>query len=90
MPQRIDRGYKVLVDEAEAKIENLSVEPDSAAKVVIDAYHGTTTFYLSDPDDPIVGAYARAFPTLFTPLAEMPAGLSASDSYVPVTDHPAS
>lgn len=25
MPQRIDRGYKVLVDEAEAKIENLSV-----------------------------------------------------------------
>jgi len=47
----------------------------NAAKVVIDAYHGTTTFYLAEPDDPIVRAYAGAFPTLFTPLAEMPAGL---------------
>jgi uncharacterized membrane protein (UPF0182 family) len=47
----------------------------NAAKVVIDAYHGTTTFYLAEPDDPIVQAYAGAFPGLFTPLAEMPAGL---------------
>ena len=47
----------------------------NAAKVVIDAYHGTTTFYLAEPDDPIVRAYARAFPMLFTPLDQMPAGL---------------
>jgi uncharacterized protein len=47
----------------------------NAAKVVIDAYHGTTTFYLSEPDDPIVRAYAKAFPNLFTPLEQMPAGL---------------
>ena len=47
----------------------------NAAKVVIDAFHGTTTFYLAEPDDPIIQAYARAFPGLFTPLAEMPAGL---------------
>ncbi|MGD9906686.1 MAG: UPF0182 family protein [Vicinamibacterales bacterium] len=47
----------------------------NAAKVVVDAYHGTTTFYLAEPDDPIVRAYARAFPSLFTPLDEMPAGL---------------
>ena len=47
----------------------------NAAKVVIDAYHGTTTFYLAEPDDPIVRAYAKAFPTLFTPLDQMPAGL---------------
>ena len=43
--------------------------------MVIDAFHGTTTFYLAEPDDPIIQAYARAFPGLFTPLAEMPAGL---------------
>jgi uncharacterized membrane protein (UPF0182 family) len=47
----------------------------NSAKVVIDAYHGTTTFYLSEPDDPIVKAYASAFPGLFTPLDQMPAGL---------------
>jgi uncharacterized membrane protein (UPF0182 family) len=47
----------------------------NAAKVVIDAYHGSTTFYLSEPDDPIVRAYAKAFPSLFTPLEQMPAGL---------------
>jgi uncharacterized membrane protein (UPF0182 family) len=47
----------------------------NAAKVVIDAFHGTTTFYLAEPDDPIVRAYAKAFPTLFTPLDQMPAGL---------------
>jgi uncharacterized protein len=47
----------------------------NAAKVVIDAFHGTTTFYLAEPDDPIIQAYARAFPGLFTPLDEMPAGL---------------
>jgi uncharacterized membrane protein (UPF0182 family) len=47
----------------------------NAAKVVIDAYHGTTTFYLSEPDDPIVRAYAAAFPNLFTPLDQMPPGL---------------
>jgi uncharacterized membrane protein (UPF0182 family) len=47
----------------------------NAAKVVVDAYHGTTTFYLAEPDDPIVQAYARAFPGLFTPLDQMPAGL---------------
>lgn len=47
----------------------------NAVKVVIDAYHGTTTFYLADPDDPIVQTYARIFPALFRPLDEMPEDL---------------
>jgi uncharacterized membrane protein (UPF0182 family) len=33
------------------------------------------TYYLSDPDDPIINSYARAFPGVFRPLAEMPADL---------------
>ena len=31
-------------------------------KVVIDAYNGTTTFYVFDTQDPIIAAYRRMFP----------------------------
>jgi len=37
----------------------------NSVKVVIDAYDGTTTFYVFDTDDPIIAAYRRIFPTLF-------------------------
>ncbi len=47
----------------------------NAVKIVIDAYHGTVTFYMAQPDDPLVQTYARIFPTLFRPLDEMSAGL---------------
>ena len=47
----------------------------NAVKIVVDAYHGTTTFYLADPEDPIVRTYQRIFPALFRPLEEMPDGL---------------
>jgi uncharacterized membrane protein (UPF0182 family) len=47
----------------------------NAVKVVIDAYHGTTTVYMADPDDPIAATYARIFPGMFTPLADMPVSL---------------
>ena len=44
----------------------------NSVKVTVDAYHGTTVFHLLDPDDPIAATLGRAFPGLFTPLAEMP------------------
>jgi uncharacterized protein len=47
----------------------------NSVKIVIDAYHGTTTVYMADPEDPIAATYARIFPGLFTPLAEMPQSL---------------
>ncbi|MBN1484262.1 MAG: UPF0182 family protein [Chloroflexia bacterium] len=47
----------------------------NAVKVVIDPYNGTTTFYVVDPDDPIVQVYAGIFPALFRPAEDMPAGL---------------
>ena len=47
----------------------------NSVKIVVDAYHGTVQFYLSDPDDPIVQTIAKIFPTLMRPLAEMPADL---------------
>ncbi len=47
----------------------------NSVKVVIDAYDGTTTFYVFDPRDPIIAAYRRVFPTLFKDAAAMPPGL---------------
>jgi uncharacterized protein len=47
----------------------------NSVKVVIDAYDGTTTFYVFDPEDPIIAAYRRIFPSLFKDAATMPLGL---------------
>jgi uncharacterized membrane protein (UPF0182 family) len=47
----------------------------NAVKVVVDAYHGRTTFYLADPTDPIVRTLQRIFPTLLRPLEDMPRAL---------------
>ena len=47
----------------------------NSVKVVIDAYDGTTTFYVFDSEDPIIAAYRRVFPTLFKDASAMPATL---------------
>ena len=47
----------------------------NSVKIVIDAYDGTVTFYAVDEKEPVLAAYARIFPGLFRPLAEMPADL---------------
>ena len=47
----------------------------NSVKAVIDAYNGTTTFYVFDSDDPILASYRRIFPSLFKDAASMPAGL---------------
>src|SRR5580704_17920395 len=44
----------------------------NSVKVVIDAYDGTTTFYVFDLQDPIIMAYRQIFPTLFQDAAAMP------------------
>jgi uncharacterized membrane protein (UPF0182 family) len=44
----------------------------NSVKVVVDAYDGTTTFYVFDIEDPIIAAYRRIFPTLFKDAAMMP------------------
>ena len=47
----------------------------NSVKVVIDAYDGTTTFYVFDHEDPIIAAYVRIFPSLFKDASAMPSGL---------------
>jgi len=53
----------------------------NSVKVVIDAYLGDVFFYVSDPDDPLLGTYARIFPTLFKPMSDLRPGLRAHIRY---------
>ncbi len=47
----------------------------NSVKVVVDAYDGTITAYLSDPADPMIRTLSRIYPGLLRPLSEMPADL---------------
>lgn len=53
----------------------------NSVKVVIDAYNGTTDFYISDTKDPLIAVYSKIFKTLFKPLESMPEGLRAHIRY---------
>jgi hypothetical protein len=53
----------------------------NSVKVVIDAYTGKMTFYVMDPNDPIIETYEKAFPGMFTPSSKMPADLRAHLRY---------
>ncbi len=44
-------------------------------KAVVDAYDGRLWIYVSDPSDPILRTWRRAFPELFRPLSAMPVPL---------------
>ncbi|MFN2217371.1 MAG: UPF0182 family protein [Anaerolineae bacterium] len=43
----------------------------NSVKIAMDAYDGTVSFYLIDPEDPIAATYAAIFPDLFQPGEEM-------------------
>jgi len=53
----------------------------NSVKVVIDAYHGATTFYLAEPTDPIAATIDRIFPGLLKPMSEMPEALRGHVRY---------
>ena len=47
----------------------------NSVKVVVDAFDGTTTFYVIDPEDPIIQAWRKIFPGLFEDFDRMPVDL---------------
>lgn len=53
----------------------------NAVKATVNAYSGQVRFYVSDPTDPLIQAYARIFHGVFRPLSEMPDGLHAHIRY---------
>ncbi|HYX30207.1 MAG TPA: UPF0182 family protein [Pyrinomonadaceae bacterium] len=53
----------------------------NSVKAVVDAYNGTTTFYVFDSTDPLIQTYRAIFPTLFKDQKDMPADLRAHVRY---------
>ncbi len=53
----------------------------NSVKVVIDAYNGTTHFYVFDNQDPLIATYRATFPGLFQDASQMPADLRAHVRY---------
>ncbi|WP_008318441.1 UPF0182 family protein [Leptolyngbya sp. PCC 6406] len=52
-----------------------------AAKVVIDAYDGSLTFYALDGTDPILSTYRKIFPNLFQDMTTVPSALQEHFRY---------
>jgi uncharacterized membrane protein (UPF0182 family) len=53
----------------------------NSVKLVIDAYDGTLTAYVSAPADPLIRTWARIFPGIFVSMDSMPADLKAHLRY---------
>ena len=53
----------------------------NSVKATVDAYDGTVTFYVFDPKDPIIQAWRKAFPDLFTDASKMSTELRAHLRY---------
>jgi uncharacterized membrane protein (UPF0182 family) len=53
----------------------------NSVKVVIDAYNGNVTFYVTDPEDALIRTYHAIFPELFVPAEQMPESLRSHWRY---------
>lgn len=53
----------------------------NSVKATVDAYSGEVNLYVFDPNDILIQAYQRLFPTLFKPESAMPADLRAHARY---------
>jgi len=47
----------------------------NSVKAVIDAYDGSVTLYVTEPDDALIQTYQAIFPKLFVPLEQIPESL---------------
>ncbi len=55
----------------------------NSVKVIINAYNGDMTFYITDRNDPIIMAYLKLYPTIFADYTgkEIPEGIKAQFKY---------
>jgi uncharacterized membrane protein (UPF0182 family) len=47
----------------------------NSVKVVVDAFNGSVSFFVSEPNDPIIQTWSRLLPGMFETLEDMPAPL---------------
>ena len=53
----------------------------NSVKVVVDMYDGTVSFYIMDPQDPVLKVYRQAFPGVFKDLSRLSPDLKAHLRY---------
>ncbi|MBP3596250.1 MAG: UPF0182 family protein [Clostridia bacterium] len=54
----------------------------NSVKVLIDAYNGTTKYYITDENDPIINLYSNLYPSLFVDKSEtIPTDISKQFTY---------
>jgi uncharacterized protein len=53
----------------------------NAVKAAVDAFDGSVTFYVFEPEDPLIQVWQRIFPELFTSREKMPDGLRTHTRY---------
>ncbi len=85
----IDDGQLLWIQDAYTTAENFPYAQRSgginyirnSVKITVDALTGDMTFYLVDEADPVVQTWAKIFPTLFTPMSEMPDSIKSHLRY---------
>jgi uncharacterized protein len=74
--QRIDLGDASRRNELGSRgVESIGNYVRNSVKAVVDAYTGEVTLYAFDEQDPILGAWRKAFPNLFQPKDAIPDSL---------------
>ena len=53
----------------------------NSVKVIVDIYEGSVRFYATDPNDPLLGVYRKAFPGVFRELSELSQDLKSHLRY---------
>jgi uncharacterized membrane protein (UPF0182 family) len=53
----------------------------NSVKVAMNVYDGTVRFYVTDPSDPLIQVWEKAFPALFVPVSQAPQDLQQHFRY---------
>jgi uncharacterized protein len=68
-------------DKPDGAIQGTANYIRNSVKVVVDAYNGSMHYYVTDPTDPIIQVWEKAFPDLFTSGSDVPPELRAHFRY---------
>ncbi len=47
----------------------------NSVKIIVDAYSGLVNFYINEPHDPIIKAWSKLFPEMFSKIEDMPTNI---------------
>ncbi|HSK97110.1 MAG TPA: UPF0182 family protein [Euzebyales bacterium] len=79
-----DENGQVTLQEQLVQVPGLTGQANyirNSVKAVVDAYDGTVTLYVADPDDPLIQTWRKVFPDSFTDIDEASEELRAHFRY---------